>query len=46
MRWQWSVATSGYCEFLLLSRKDYKKIFITGGGGGLLSDPDRGGFLR
>ncbi|XP_076814945.1 uncharacterized protein LOC143461071 [Clavelina lepadiformis] len=46
INWQWSVVTSGFCEFLLLERDAYRNIFITGGGGGLLTDPDRGGFLR
>nr|XP_009858722.2 uncharacterized protein LOC104265749 isoform X1 [Ciona intestinalis] len=46
INWRWNVATVGYCEFLVLGKDDYKKIFIEGGGGGILSDPDRGEFLR
>nr|CAB3263163.1 uncharacterized protein LOC104265749 [Phallusia mammillata] len=46
INWEWTVATSGYCEFLVLDREKYQEIFITGGGGGLFTDPDRGKFLR
>lgn len=43
--WEWTVVTVDPCEFLVLDRTEYMNIFLPGGGGGLLSDPDRGEFL-
>nr|XP_039263995.1 uncharacterized protein LOC120339850 [Styela clava] len=44
--WGWSVVTVDSCEFLLLDKQEYVRIFLAGGSGGILNDPDRGSFLR
>jgi len=46
INWKWSVVTVGYCEFLVLDRETYRKIFVTGASGGLLKDKDLGVFMR
>lgn len=43
--WGWSVVTLDTCEFLMIDKKDYRRIFLSEGRG-FTNDPDRAMFLK